>query len=279
MIFDLRGKRKRVVQVVYAGLAVLFAISFIGFGVGSGNGVGGIFDQIFGTGDSSPSNPEFQSRIDAAQKALDANPKDEDALIELATVNAQTGDSEVDVDPKTGAPIMTTDAATAYAAATSAWQRYLDLKPKKPDDAIAAQLLSVYFQQLNNLISASPPDIPAIKELLGNAVKTAAIVAAAQPSSNSYGTLAQLAYLAGDNEQGDQAASQAVEKSSKSSRQSTQNFVDAAKKSGASFQTQLAKAEKASQTSPEQAFSNPLSDSLGSGGLSGGTSVPPATGP
>ncbi len=37
MLFDLRGKRRRLVQVVYATLAALFLIGFVGFSIGSGN--------------------------------------------------------------------------------------------------------------------------------------------------------------------------------------------------------------------------------------------------
>ena len=36
MLFDLKGKRKRFVQVTYVVLAVLFAVGLIGFGIGGG---------------------------------------------------------------------------------------------------------------------------------------------------------------------------------------------------------------------------------------------------
>ena len=46
MLFDLKsGKRRRVVQIVFGGLAFLFFISFVGFGIGS-DVTGGIFDAI-----------------------------------------------------------------------------------------------------------------------------------------------------------------------------------------------------------------------------------------
>jgi hypothetical protein len=271
MIFDLRGKRKRVVQVVYAGLAVLFAISFIGFGVGSGNGVGGIFDQLFGSGSSSPAtDPQLQEEIDSANSTLATNPKDEHALVQLAEASYLAGNSK-----QTGTGSISADAAPLFDQARSAWERYLALDPKKPNDSVASEMLGLYQTQFAAAVQSSSPDIPGLRRLLNGAVKTAAIVAAAQPSASSYGNLAQLAYLAGDTKQGDQAARQALDKSSSATKQSTQQFVSAAKKTGVSFQKSLAKYEKQSQTTPSQAFSNPLS----SGGLSGGTVPPGGTAP
>src|SRR3954454_24210695 len=85
MIFDLKsGKRRRVVQVVFGILAFIFFISFVGFGVGSGNGVGGIFDALGIGGGSSSSSPQFQSDIDDANKTLETDPNNQEALLSLA---------------------------------------------------------------------------------------------------------------------------------------------------------------------------------------------------
>src|SRR5207245_936966 len=48
MLFDLKGKRRRTVQVTYVGLAFLMAAGLIGAGIGCGTS-GGIFD-LFGDG-------------------------------------------------------------------------------------------------------------------------------------------------------------------------------------------------------------------------------------
>ena len=54
MLFDLRGRgRRRTVRAVYLGLAILFGLSFVGFGVGTGIGGGGIFEGLFGNKESS----------------------------------------------------------------------------------------------------------------------------------------------------------------------------------------------------------------------------------
>ena len=69
MLFDLRGKRKRAVQVVYASLAVIFLVGFVGFSIGSGNAPGGLLDAIGlgGNGGSGGSlSTQFDSQINSA---------------------------------------------------------------------------------------------------------------------------------------------------------------------------------------------------------------------
>ena len=48
MLFDLQGKRRRVVQGTYLVLAILLGGGLVLFGVGSGNISGGLFDAITG---------------------------------------------------------------------------------------------------------------------------------------------------------------------------------------------------------------------------------------
>ena len=55
MLFDLRGRgRRRTVQAVYLGLAVLMGGGLVLFGVGAGNGFGGILNAFTGNGSSEP---------------------------------------------------------------------------------------------------------------------------------------------------------------------------------------------------------------------------------
>ena len=53
MLFDLRSRgRRRTVQAVYLGLAVLMGGGLVLFGVGAGNGFGGILNAFTGGGSS-----------------------------------------------------------------------------------------------------------------------------------------------------------------------------------------------------------------------------------
>ncbi len=277
MLFDLSSpRRKTAVRIIFGGLAALFAISFVGFGIGS-DASGGIFDALgFGSDDSGAENPQYQEDIDEAKAALAADPEDQNALLRLVEASLLAGNDEVEVDEATGAPLFTDAALGFYDDATGAWEDYLALKPQRPDDGIGAQILGIYINSFNNLIAAVPPDINEIQESLDGAVIAAQVVAERQPSTNSYGTLAQYAYLAGDTKTAEKAAKNAVAEAGEAELESTERFVKQAEKVGSDFQERLKKAEKAEgEQTPEEAFGNPLQQSLG-GGATAVPAPPPA---
>src|SRR5919199_3527586 len=106
--------RKRA-KWIFALLALVFAIGFIGFGVGAGgSGIGDFLSQIFHSGSSSSSGPS----VEDAQAKLKKNPKDAAAQLELA--KAYTDEKKP------------TQAIAAY-------QAYVQLKP---NDANALQALA-----------------------------------------------------------------------------------------------------------------------------------------
>jgi|SRR5215211_214155 len=234
MLFDLRGKRRRLVQVVYAVLAVLFFVSFIGFGIGS-DATGGIFDALgIGSDSSSTSSPQFDEDIDKAEEQVAANPKDEKAYVNLTEAYLAAGQADLDQDPQTGAAVMTEDAKPDYVQAVDAWQRYLDLKPKKPDAGLALRMRDSYA-----LLAQGEADPTAVQADLEGAQEAAAIAADANPSQNSYGTEAQFAYFAGDVSAGDSAAAKALASVDPSERKSLQKALDSFKKQGELIQKQL----------------------------------------
>ena len=77
MLFDLRGKRKRLVQVVYALLAAIFLVGFVGFGIGVGDAPGGILDALglAGSGSSGSLTSQFDDQIDTANAAAGQEPE------------------------------------------------------------------------------------------------------------------------------------------------------------------------------------------------------------
>src|SRR6188472_3007431 len=86
MLFDLQGKRKRFVQVIYAFLALLIGGGLVLFGIG-GAGNGGLLD-AFGIGDGSVS---YEKELDSANEVLASKPKDEQALLKLTKFEFLTG--------------------------------------------------------------------------------------------------------------------------------------------------------------------------------------------
>src|SRR4051794_6043802 len=140
MLFDLKGKRKRVVQVTYLGLAVLFGGSLVLFGTGSSVS-GGLIDAITGNNSGGTSNV-FQAQVERTKKAVAANPKNKQAWLDLVRAEFNYAASTDGSDPQTGQ--LTDKGKQAVLETVSAWERYLKLKPKKPD-AAAAQFAALAY--------------------------------------------------------------------------------------------------------------------------------------
>jgi tetratricopeptide (TPR) repeat protein len=252
MLFDLKGKRKRVVQVTYLGLAILFGGSLVLFGTGSSVS-GGLIDAITGN-NSGGSTSAFQDQVNRTRKAVRVNPKNQQAWLDLTRAEFNLAASPDGSDAKTG---QLTDAGKQAVLDTiSSWERYLKLKPKKPDAATA---------QFAALAYGATQDY-------NHAVKTQEIAAKARPSASSYYQLAQFAYAGGDVSQGDKAAAEAIRRTPKDLRNSVRAQVKDIKKQGAD----LVKAIKAQQKAQKQATKGkpsgtafgPLPGATGSSGSS-----------
>jgi len=273
VLFDLSGKRKRVVQVVYAALAVLFAVSFVGFGIGS-DAAGGLFDALgLGSNDNQSGNPAFEDQIDEAEERVAADPKDERALADLVQLHYQAGNDAVEVDEATGQISMTTESEQEYNEAASAWQDYLKLA-KKPDPSTAAIANQAYAVTLQ---FAEPTELSTIAE---DAVVAAEISAEDNPGVGPWSTVAQYAYFAGDTKTGDEAAQKALDEADGSERKELEKQLDAAKEQASQLEKEIKK--QAEKGDGEGAFTNPLEEGIGGGGAlpgAGGTALPGSTTP
>ncbi len=252
MLFDLKGKRKRVVQVVYLGLAIIFGGSLVLFGTGSSVS-GGLVDAITGN-NSGGGNTVFQDQVDRTQKAVRANPKSEQAWLELSRAEFNLAASPEGSDPSSGS--LTDEGKQAVLETINAWERYLKLKPKKPDGATAQFAALAY----------------ASSQGYAKAVKTQEIATKARPSSNSYYQLAQFAYAAGKIPAGDAAAAKAIRLTPKDLRNSVRAQIKEIKKQGAQLVKALkqqAKAQKqATKGQPKGTGFGPLPGATGAAGAS-----------
>src|SRR3954467_12385248 len=113
MLFDLKGKRRRVVQGVYLTLAVLMGGGLVLFGIGGGTN-GGLLDAFKGGGGGSSADKSLKKENDAGQKRLALNPSDQGALVLIATNNYRLAAEKA--DPNTGA--FTNDAKDNLNAAS-----------------------------------------------------------------------------------------------------------------------------------------------------------------
>lgn len=224
MLFDVKGKRKRLIQVTYVMLAVLFGGSLVLFGTGSGV-QGGLFDAITGGG-GGDDNSVFTDQYNSAQKKARVNPKNEQAQLAVVRAAFNLAASTEGSDQSTGA--LTSTGQQAITAAAAAWERYLKLKPKKPDGG-TAQFAGLAYAALQDYDSA---------------VKAQAVAAKDRPSANTYFQLADFAYRAGDERKGDQAAAEAVRKTPADQRNTVRDLISRAKKQGKQTAKQIADAKK-----------------------------------
>jgi hypothetical protein len=271
-----------VVRVVFGGLALIFAISFVFLGVGTGGG-GFSFSDLFGGG-GGDSSTAFDSDIKAAEAKVAVNPNDTVALASLVQLNYSAANSNTDSN---GVP--TEDGIQHLREAADSWNKYVKASKGDPSPTAAVYALNTFdllaridFSKARTDTSQTEAlaDVNAAVDDWKSAAQAQQVLIEKQPqkaTSNSYATLAQYLYLAGDTLGGDQAANQA--KAAKGADAATiDKQLASIKQLGQQLQTgikQLAKQQQKTQGAGAApgggatGGANPL-NSLGTGGLSGG---------
>src|SRR3954471_19564047 len=214
MLFDLQGKRRRLVQATYLILAVLMGGGLVLFGVGSGSVSGGLFDAITGKSSNNGSsiNSTVNNRIKRDEKALKLNPQNQAALADLVRSHYQLATD--DADANTGAFGPTGKAQLQKAS--SAWKRYVDAA-EKPSDSLASLMLQAYGEGGLN----KPSDAATAAELIANA----------RPSAQAYLTLAQYAQQAGQTRKAQLAGLKALDLAPKNQKKLVKQQIQAIKAS------------------------------------------------
>jgi hypothetical protein len=200
MLFDVRSRgRRTTVRVVYASIAVLFAVTFIGAGVGTGFGSSFNIGELFNG--SSPKG--YTSEVAKAQKATQREPNSAAAWAHLVEAQLrQAGEAEYS-DQSTGG--FTSKGKQLLTHVQRNWERYLALEPNNPSPQLAHKMVNVLGEG-----GAEQP---------GAEVQALQIVVAAEPPSTAlYAELAQYAYQAGNTRQGDLASEKALSLAPKSER-------------------------------------------------------------
>ncbi len=211
MLFDLRGRgRRRTVQSVYLFLAVLIGVGLVGFGVGGAGG--GLFNSNNnnGGGGGGSGNNVLEKQFTRADKAVKAQPREAGAWANLARVRFQVASSGENRDSNgTYQP----NGLKELRAAGAAWQRYLELNPKRVDVTLAQQMTNAYSE-------------------LGDAkgaVGALEVLAERQPSSGVFQRLAVAAYAAKQPRKGDLATAEALKRTAKAARAQVRARLQAAK--------------------------------------------------
>ena len=214
MLFDLRGRRRRVVQVTYLLLALLLGGGLVLFGVG-GDVSGGLVDAFKGGGGSS-GDSALNDRIEKQEERLQANPRNEALLQSLIrdyySKATQTRESGTQFPP---------DAKDDLRKAASYWTRYADTADK-PNQTTANYALQIYDAAALN----KPKE----------AQKAASILAEAGNDTPSYLRLVSYAARAGDTRTADLAGQKAIDLAPKAQKKLVEKQVEALKKAGSQQQ-------------------------------------------
>jgi hypothetical protein len=173
MLFDLRGRgRRRTVQGVYLGLALLMGGGLILFGVGTGNGVGGLLNGIGGGSSNNSSKPVISQAEKSALRQTRLQPSSPAAW--AALVQARYESAGQDANSSTGT--YSAAGLKELQGAGQAWQRYLALT-KHPDWTLAELIaqgydkLGSYSQEASawQIVTAANPTVASYYEDLAAA--------------------------------------------------------------------------------------------------------------
>ena len=211
MLFDLRGRRRRAVQVTYLFLAVLMGGGLVLFGIG-GDVSGGLVDAFKGGGGDDSADQAVQDRIDSLEERLAQNPQNAAVLAALTRENYQLATTQI----PSGTSAFPEEAQDDLRQAASYYTRYTEVV-EEPDTSLASLAVQLYGPEALN----QP----------GDATQAALILARQANSTESYLNVVLLATQAGDKRTADLAAQKAIDLAPKDQRKQIEQQIEAFKKS------------------------------------------------
>ena len=212
MLFDLRGRgRRRTVQVICLGLAILMGGGLVLFGIGGATS-GGLLDALKGGGSSTSSTIDKQ--VKAAQKRVQLHPGDAAAWAALARGRYQLAGQGDNYDQTTGA--YTDKGKAELRRAAGAWQRHLAIAGEKPNVTAAKDMVQAYgVAGLRNYAEA----VKALEFVID---------ATPKPTFQTYAQLAVLAHGAKQDRKATLATNKAVDLAPKAQRKTLRQQIKAA---------------------------------------------------
>jgi hypothetical protein len=139
MLFDLQGRRRNVIKVVYAVLAVLMGLSLLLI-------AGPLpFGDIFGAEDAQEiAREQADEREERIQVKLAKNPNDPVLLASLTRAQLAAASSLSEENPETGQVLPTTEGVQQLERAASSWEEYLEATDE-PSPNLAASMARSLF--------------------------------------------------------------------------------------------------------------------------------------
>jgi hypothetical protein len=245
MTFDLRGRRRNAVKVVYAILAVLMGLSLF-LVVGGFN-----LAELFNGSSSSNGGKEFEATATRIERELKKEPEDPTKLLALTRARVNAANAYYAVGPEEERT-PTTESIVQLNLASDSWSKYL----KVSDEPIAgaAQLMAPNFI----LLAQHSKSLPEAQLNVEAAAQAQRIVKEQRPSLNSLTTLAFYEAVLGNKKEAQKLIKEAKPYAhTKFERENIDNEVKRYEEAGERFQAERKNAEK--EESKEGAKGNPLS--------------------
>lgn len=261
MVFDIRGKRRNVVKVVYAVLAVLMGLSLF-LVTGAGN-IGSLFGG--GGGPSNSLAKEYEDKAARIETELKTDPGDEALLLSLTRNQMNAAQQHLASGDESEIPV----ALQQYKLASNSWSEYLKAT-NEPNPVTAQQMASMLFNLAFAESSAS------FETNIQSAVEAQEIAANKRPTLNSLSALAFFKLYEFDYPAAEAVLAEAKKlANTKFEREQLDNRFEAEKKGAESAEKQLAEIEKAVKESNKSSGANGGSESLENplGPLGGGSAL------
>jgi hypothetical protein len=257
MVFDIRGRRRYAVKVVYAVLAVLMGISLF-LVVGPVN-----IGQLIGNSNSSGSVAgQFEEEAERIELRLKKEPENSNLLVNLMRTRVNAANNLYEVGPEEEAAI-TPEALQQLQLASEAWSKYL----KATDEPAvgAAQFIAPQLMTLATYTSSIPESLANVEA----AVQAQQMVASARPNLNSLTTLAFFRALNAEYKKGQQAAGEAEKyANTKFERENIGNELERYEKLGRQYHKYVKEVE-AQEAQGGKSGKESLESPLGGGGVLG----------
>ncbi|HEX6154339.1 MAG TPA: hypothetical protein VFZ19_12545, partial [Solirubrobacterales bacterium] len=237
-------KRRNVVKVVYATLAVLMGLSL--FLVIGGFNIAELFQSNSAGGEAAEQFEEQAGRIEAK---LAKDPQNPDLLVALTRAQINTGNSLVTVEDN-GQQVLTREAIQEYQKANDTWIKYLKAT-EEPSVGLALLVAPTMFRLAEN----SRTLFEARTNVEG-AVEAQKVVAEQRPNINAFSTLAYYTYFTGDFEAAEAAEAKAKSfTKSKAEAKSVEDQLKEVRQNAETFDKEVKKAEQ--QADAERAKGGP----------------------
>lgn len=254
MVFDTGGRRRGVVKVVYAILAVLMGLSLL-LVVGPAP-----LQDIFGVeNEVSSAAEQFEDQAERTERKLKKGPEDPALLLSLTRARINAGNSLAAANPETGAIEYTPESRQQLEAASAAWSKYLKAtgEPSPGGAQLMGQALFA-LAQTSRTVSEAEVNLRA-------AAGAQEIVADSRPSLGSLSTLAIYRYYSFDYKGAREARRKAAALAgTKVEREALGKELDQFDKRGHEFEKQVAEIEKEAKKARENGeptLGNPLAES------------------